>query len=445
MPTDEQDAPPGPFRPGRRAVLGTGAGLALLGAGGLGYHRLTRPDTTVPLYAETVAWSGPGRRVEVPVGETDRLVPGTRVLRSAPDRSALVGAGRGWVRRVPAALRTDERFGGLVGSAMLDLQVLTVSSGTTVAGWAPLWRYVWPRDSAHVAVALGLAGHRAEAVAQVRRIGTLPRADRAFQARYRPDGSGPPDDRPQQLDGVGWHLWAVGVLQDAGVLSRRELAAMAGPVRASARAALELFDSPDDLPPPSPDYWEVDESRPTLGLTGALHAGLDRSLPALRLVDAGLAAQVGARLPAIRAAVEAAYGDHGYQRYGDDGGADTAVCFTVPPYTGRPLRDAQDAVRQALPRLRQPAGGVTPGESWKPDRISWTPETAIFATALAASPEASDRRSAARLLDVLARHRTAAGALPEKVLADGSAASVAPLAWTAAGVLLAARLLQTRQ
>ena len=33
-------------------------------------------------------------------------------------------------------------------------------------------------------------------------------------------------------------------------------------------------------------------------------------------------------------------------------------------------------------------------------------------------------------------HRTSAGALPEKVLADGSPAAVAPLAWTAATVLL---------
>ena len=41
-------------------------------------------------------------------------------------------------------------------------------------------------------------------------------------------------------------------------------------------------------------------------------------------------------------------------------------------------------------------------------------------------------------LDWLDRHRTPAGSFPEKVLADGRPASVAPLAWTAAAVLLTA-------
>ena len=33
-----------------------------------------------------------------------------------------------------------------------------------------------------------------------------------FQARYLPDGSGVPDARGVELDGVGWALWATGQL-----------------------------------------------------------------------------------------------------------------------------------------------------------------------------------------------------------------------------------------
>ena len=42
-----------------------------------------------------------------------------------------------------------------------------------------------------------------------------------------------------------------------------------------------------------------------------------------------------------------------------------------------------------------------------------------------------------RLLAWLEAHRTAARALPEKVLADGAPAGPAPLAWTCALILLA--------
>jgi len=44
---------------------------------------------------------------------------------------------------------------------------------------------------------------------------------------------------------------------------------------------------------------------------------------------------------------------------------------------------------------------------------------------------------AARWLDWLDTHRTAWGSLPEKVNADGTPGGPAPLAWTAASVVLA--------
>jgi GH15 family glucan-1,4-alpha-glucosidase len=40
------------------------------------------------------------------------------------------------------------------------------------------------------------------------------------------------------------------------------------------------------------------------------------------------------------------------------------------------------------------------------------------------------------VLDWIAGHRTDTGSIPEKVLSDGAPASVAPLAWSAANVLL---------
>lgn len=85
--------------------------------------------------------------------------------------------------------------------------------------------------------------------------------------------------------------------------------------------------------------------------------------------------------------------------------------------------------------LRLPGGGVLPGSGWPGNRtLAWTPETAFFALYDAATGQ---RRAAARILSWLATHRTRLGELPEQVSARGHPASVAPLAWTDAIVLLA--------
>lgn len=72
--------------------------------------------------------------------------------------------------------------------------------------------------------------------------------------------------------------------------------------------------------------------------------------------------------------------------------------------------------------------------------MSWTPQTALFALAAAHN---GGRAAAKGWLDWLDRHRTGHGSLPEKVLYDGSPAGVAPLAWTAATVILAVAELET--
>jgi GH15 family glucan-1,4-alpha-glucosidase len=88
----------------------------------------------------------------------------------------------------------------------------------------------------------------------------------------------------------------------------------------------------------------------------------------------------------------------------------------------------------------RPAGGLAPGSKWKNDGISWTPETALVAytAAMSGRPEIS-----ARWMDWLDDHRTPRGSLPEKVLATGATAGPAPLAWTAALVVLTTAELET--
>ena len=85
--------------------------------------------------------------------------------------------------------------------------------------------------------------------------------------------------------------------------------------------------------------------------------------------------------------------------------------------------------------MLRPADGRAPGGSWPEDGVSWSNATASYALTAAAL---GDRATATRWLRWLDEHRTSAGSLPEKVLADGRPASVAPLAWSAAVAVLAA-------
>jgi GH15 family glucan-1,4-alpha-glucosidase len=95
------------------------------------------------------------------------------------------------------------------------------------------------------------------------------------------------------------------------------------------------------------------------------------------------------------------------------------------------LRAASSAQRA----LTVPNGGLRPGTDWPgtPD-VAWTAETAFFALFDAATGQ---HGRAAALLTWLAAHRTRLGSLPEQVNAAGQPASVAPLSWTDAVVLLA--------
>ena len=100
--------------------------------------------------------------------------------------------------------------------ALRDLRGLTRPNGAVAAGPDAPWAYAWPRDSAFVAAAYAETGHVADARRVLGFLSRVQRADGGFEARYRLDGSGPPDDRPRQSDGAGWVLWSLERVRAAG-------------------------------------------------------------------------------------------------------------------------------------------------------------------------------------------------------------------------------------
>jgi GH15 family glucan-1,4-alpha-glucosidase len=354
----------------------------------------------------------------------------------APDTSTRAGAA--------AAAATDEwlaagripgrgtRWEDMSRRALSDLRELVRPNGAVLAGAADRWEYVWPRDSAFVAVALAETGHPEEAQRVLGFLDRLPLdPERGFEARYRPDGSGPPDDRGPQLDGCGWVLWALERVHAAG--DRTLAGSFAGLQDRCTDHLLAVTDDGRRLPPDSPDYWEVSEWRTTLGTAAPVLAGLGHSadLYAAR----GLSQRVDrVRLAALRLAgvVHRHFGPE-FERYGGHGGLDAAVAMLMPPFL--PERHGVVAAwsRYQVDALRT-AGGLAPGTSWKQDGVSWTPETALVAYTAAASGRGG---TAAYWLDWLDDHRTPWGSLPEKVTARGRPAGPGPLAWTAALVVLA--------
>jgi len=333
-------------------------------------------------------------------------------------------------------------------TALLDLHQLSRQSGAVAAGAAPRWNYAWPRDTAFVAVALARTGHQSEALKALTFLQSVQRQDGGFEARYLLDGSGTPDGRALQSDGGGWALWA------AWEVSRSSKQVGSAPaVRAlldnATRFALNATDNGNQLPQASPDYWEVGVRRTSLGTVAPLLAGLQASQK--------LYAALGERALAQRSEVAAARlrrvvgqrFDDGWERFGSgggdsdsDGGLDAAVTFLMPPFAGSPSATVVRAWTRYQSDARRPAGGLAPGAQWKQDGISWTPETALVAYTAAMSGRSE---TAARWMDWLSAHRPAGGSLPEKVLATGAPAGPAPLAWTAALVVLTTAQLETRE
>jgi len=433
-----ESALPGERGGSRRGSLGICLGLLLIlmiGSSGLLAHR--NRATVIPLDAVAVA-VGPGGQV-IKVAAVNELVPGSRVLAGTPESSELASEQADWL-----ASGTVPQVSGLgsdmVAVALLDLHVLSRPYGVPVAGWSDPWRYVWPRDSAVVAAAFARTGHHADAERILNFLQQVQPESGLFQARYLPDGSGVPDDRGVELDGVGWALWATE--QVAAELAEAQRPAFVQRHRLlldrSTEAALNSIDNASSLPAPSADYWEVKEKRLTLATAAMVCAGLQSSAELYRVIgDDHQARAAAAGVTRLRAAINNNFGRDGYPRHlgGRSDSADLGIDFLLPPMTSIVDQTVVGAWDQAPLLMARPGGGLAPGGSWRRDGISWTNVTASRAMTAAFIGHHDEAVARLRWLD---QHRTAAGSLPEKVLPNGQPASVSPLAWTAAAVVITA-------
>lgn len=417
----------------------------------------------IPLYQETVTLLPDGSRAEVRPGTDPTFLAGSRVLdpaaatlaravgtstaatataRGVPGADAAAQVQRDWLAAgtVPGA---DGPYEPMARAALLDLRTLLLPGGAAVAGWSERWRYVWPRDAAFVSVALARTGHVEDALDVLGFLDGVQAPDGSFQARYLPDGSGPPDDRGVQTDGTGWALWAAGlVVAELDDPAQRAAAAhrLRPLVVRSTQHATALV-ARTGLPPASPDYWEVPERSLTLGTVVPLVAGLQQADTLLRLTgDVTLADAAGRAATRSQVATIREFGGSGYARYAAGGHADAATAFLLTPFLRAPAPGAHDAWLASVPTMRRPASGLAPGAGWRDHGVSWTPQTSLYAWVAA---ENGEPELAHGWLDFLDAHRTTAGSIPEKVLGDGSPAAVAPLAWSAACVLLALDALDT--
>jgi len=390
----------------------------------------------LPLYALGVAVRSDGTVSDIQPG--DRLVPGSRVIDDGPSSGALAREQLQWLDRGTVPELPELPESDMMRSALLDLRVLSGASGPTVAGWTPSWRYVWPRDSAFVASAFARTGHLPEADRLLTFLASVQQPDGRFRPRYDTAGH-VPDDRGVQLDGTGWALWALDQVaaqipahQRAGFMLRHRPL-----LDRSANAVLAMIDSRTGLPPVSVDYWEVPETELTLATCAVLLAGLRSAVSAYQtLGETERAAAVGQAAERLERATIDTFGGGGYPRRagGRASTVDLGLAFLLPPFAGTTQSSAISAWRRAPEHLDRPAGGLAPGGSWRRDGVSWTPTTATWSVAAACV----DPEQAIHWLRWLDAHRTAVGSIPEKVLADGSPAAVAPLAWSSAAVLIAA-------
>jgi glucoamylase len=367
-----------------------------------------------------------GTAVDPPV---PRGFPGVVPAFFEEERSGREGRGEEWVaiRRdwrwlsrarplsdgAPAWARSMYRRSLLVQRAFVDRE-----TGAAVAGAAPGWAYVWPRDAAAVAIALASAGYRLEARRIVRFLRGL---DLDSAARFDSTGA-PVPGRDAQGDAAGWVAAAT---RAAGLSARPQAGADAIEDRRIIPAPSVAWRGPAD-------YQEKDGGD---FLGNAIGSGLESGLIRRAFVTPrGLARVAGE----------------------PESGLDTAAAWAVRPF---PLPALFPAVRRTLLRLvaeRESRFGLLPSEDWDGGEDPWTAPTAWTAWSLAtlsrngaSAPAADrgnrsranrDRRAALALMADLRRAATPLGLLPERVdVQSGRPTSTTPLAWSHAFAILAIR------
>ncbi|MFD3543060.1 hypothetical protein ACFWUQ_26685 [Streptomyces sp. NPDC058662] len=353
-----------------------------------------------------------------------RVAPGHRgAARQIELSRAWLASGR-VPGRSPAQSAAAER-------ALLSMRALLRPNGALAAGWSEGWKYSWPRDSSFACAAFAYTGHDAEAYRILRHSAATQRPDGTWQARTRLDGSGPPDTRPWQLDANGWVPWATWHWYRTAPRPTRaaHLAALYPMIRKAAdRTAASL--RADGLPPASPDYWELGTATANIGTAAPLLAGLNAAADLARHSDRPRDAARWTRAARrLSTAISRHFAPRGYPRTAEGHhGRDSAVAFMAPPFNTAPA-DLPPALESTWRALLLPNGGLTPGNDpaapWGTN--AWTPSTAFFALAWAATGRA---QRAEPVLDWVLSKRNPLGELPEKVDQEGRPSSVAPLAWT---------------
>lgn len=426
------------------------AAVALTAATLIGNQAQVRIDVVDP-YAWGVQMQPDGERAVILPGTEVSYLPGSRVL--APHPGAPASEHRAADRRAQEARQwldaatipgAGSPYADMVEHALLDLHALTVD-GAALAGYNPNWRYVWPRDASFIAVALATAGHPQEAAAVLGFLQDVQHPDGTFEARYLPDATGPPDQRGLQTDGTGWALWATDhVLATLGPDDplRGQIHADLHPLLTrSTHQLLAQVDTPSALPPPSADYWEHRERDLTLGTVAPVLAGLHAASQLwAEGGQADLAEQSALAAQQVQTNLVGEFAPT-YARYADGSDRDAATAFLLPPFQPTQVQGGFAAWQASIEPMRRPAGGLAPGAGWAEQSLSWTPQTSLYALAAAHNDEPE---LAWEWLTWIDTHRTPLGAIPEKVSPDGSPAAVAPLAWSAAVVVLAVAELERR-
>ncbi|WP_119069298.1 glycoside hydrolase family 15 protein [Rubrobacter indicoceani] len=438
------------------AVLGF-AGVLLLACAPISTPAASRYPDPVPLRTSGLTGSGDAVfSISPERAEGAEYLPNSTVLKLADDgliyvpegadapvsiypgdkagrNSALAAAAedRRWLEAgvVPGRDRFER---DIAARSLLNLRLLTLDNGASLAAIDENWDYVWPRDASWTAAAFAATGHGEESRDILEFLARTQGGDGTWQARYYPGGRPVGDGRAYQLDASGWFPWAVRFHAKSGGEGIEKL--WPAVERAADASAASL--GRDGLPPGGADYWEIRTARPNLGTSAALLAGLRSAAEIAReLGHREKAARYAGAASILAGAVEREFAPNGYTRTPwPTSGRDAAVTFLAPPFAPYD-QDVRDELRRTESVLRAPNGGLLPGERWSQEpTVSWTAESAFFMLAASAT---DDRKRADRWLRWLAAHRTELGAFPEKVDADGSPKAAAPLAWTDAAVVLA--------